>query len=165
MFTVFTERGNTPYTHSVKSLQIIWNHFPQFSAKNTIHVDDLSRNFALNPQEGLKIHAFKNAHTPEALRDRELDKLARYMLHIAPMDDFRSLKHKDWKNIARALGPPWMTVRLSFACVFGVCMLNIWISMTFMYWYPQRARMRTSTIYNEMYCSAHNQRNFIHFLG
>jgi ubiquitin-like domain-containing CTD phosphatase 1 len=106
MFTVFTERGNTPYTHSVKSLQIIWNHFPQFSAKNTIHVDDLSRNFALNPQEGLKIHAFKNAHTPEAIRDRELDKLARYMLYIAPLDDFRSLKHKDWKSIVRALGAP-----------------------------------------------------------
>ncbi|KIM86178.1 hypothetical protein PILCRDRAFT_816102 [Piloderma croceum F 1598] len=105
MFTVFTERGNTPYTHSVKALQIIWNHFPRFSAKNTIHVDDLSRNFALNPQEGLKINAFKNAHTAEAMNDRELEKLARYMLHIALVDDFRSLQHKNWKNIARALGP------------------------------------------------------------
>ena len=53
-----------------------------------------SRNFALNPQEGLKINAFKNAATLQASQDRELDKLARYMLHIAPMDDFRSLKHK-----------------------------------------------------------------------
>jgi ubiquitin-like domain-containing CTD phosphatase 1 len=37
-----------------------------------------SRNFALNPKEGLKISAFKNAHTREAMADRELDKLARY---------------------------------------------------------------------------------------
>ncbi len=29
MFTVFTERDNKPWKHSVKALQIIWNHFPQ----------------------------------------------------------------------------------------------------------------------------------------
>lgn len=53
-----------------------------------------SRNFALNPTEGLKIHPFKNAHTPAAMADRELDKLARYMLHIANVADFRTLQHK-----------------------------------------------------------------------
>lgn len=53
-----------------------------------------SRNFALNPKEGLKIHAFKGAHTPEGMADRELDKLARYMVHIATVDDFRILSHK-----------------------------------------------------------------------
>ncbi|KAF7311350.1 HAD subfamily IIID h [Mycena kentingensis (nom. inval.)] len=64
MFTVFSTRDNKPWQHSVKALQIIWNKFPQFNASNTIHVDDLSRNFALNPKEGLKIAAFKGAHTP-----------------------------------------------------------------------------------------------------
>lgn len=83
------------------------------NAANTIHVDDLvsvpphsiwtkiesfgnwkSRNFALNPGEGLKIHPFKNAHTQEAMADRELDKLSQYMLHIANIEDFRTLKHK-----------------------------------------------------------------------
>ena len=29
MFTVFTERDNKPWTHSVKALQIIWNLLPQ----------------------------------------------------------------------------------------------------------------------------------------
>ncbi|KAF8720582.1 hypothetical protein AX14_010924 [Amanita brunnescens Koide BX004] len=29
MFTVFTEREGKTWTHSVKALQIIWNHFPQ----------------------------------------------------------------------------------------------------------------------------------------
>ncbi|KAF9246355.1 HAD-like domain-containing protein [Melanogaster broomeanus] len=106
MFTVFTERNGQPYTHSVKALQIIWNHFSQFTAKNTIHVDDLSRNFALNPNEGLKIHAFKNAHTEQALADRELEKLARYLIHIASVSDFGTLKHKDWKHVLRGLPRP-----------------------------------------------------------
>jgi len=101
MFTVFTERNGQPYAHHVKALQIIWNHFPQFSGKNTIHVDDLSRNFALNPNEGLKIHAFKNAHTEQARADRELVKVARYMVHIAATEDFRTLRHKEWKHVLR----------------------------------------------------------------
>lgn len=103
MFTIFTERNGKPWTHSVKALQIIWNHFPQFNASNTIHVDDLSRNFALNPKEGLKIQPFKNAHTSGAMADRELDKLSRYMLHIANVADFRTLSHKDWKQVIRSL--------------------------------------------------------------
>jgi len=53
-----------------------------------------SRNFALNPKEGLKISPFKNAHTPEAWADRELEKLGWYMVHIASVDDFSSLTHK-----------------------------------------------------------------------
>ncbi|KAG6814565.1 hypothetical protein H0H92_000093 [Tricholoma furcatifolium] len=93
MFTVFTERDGKPWSHSVKALQIIWNKFPQYNATNTIHIDDLSRNFALNPKEGLKIQAFKNAHTPEAMADRELNKLAQYLVHIHPLD-FKSLRHK-----------------------------------------------------------------------
>ncbi len=52
------------------------------------------RNFALNPKEGLKISAFKNAHTQAAMADRELAKLARYLLHIANThEDFRDAKH------------------------------------------------------------------------
>ncbi|KAJ3900889.1 HAD-like domain-containing protein [Lentinula edodes] len=103
MFTVFTERDGQEWQHSVKALQIIWNHFPQFNATNTVHVDDLGRNFALNPQCGLKIHAFKNAHTLEAQADRELDKLARYMVHIAPLSDLRSLSHANWKTVLKNL--------------------------------------------------------------
>jgi len=105
MFTVFSKRDGKSYSHHVKPLQIIWNHFPQFSASNTIHVDDLGRNFALNPRQGLKISAFRDAHTPRAMADRELDDLARYLLHIATTDDMEKLNHKDWKRIVRALPP------------------------------------------------------------
>ncbi|PPQ98843.1 hypothetical protein CVT24_003397 [Panaeolus cyanescens] len=109
MFTVFTEKDNQPWSHSVKALQIIWNHFPQFNEKNTIHVDDLaslSRNFALNPRSGLKISAFKNAHTAESRADRELEKLGRYMVFIASLPDFSALSHKNWKSVVRGLGGP-----------------------------------------------------------
>jgi len=105
MFTVFSKRDGKSYSHHVKPLQIIWNHFPQFSAKNTIHVDDLGRNFALNPKQGLKISAFRDAHTPRAMADRELDDLAKYLLHVATVDDMETLNHKDWKRIVRALPP------------------------------------------------------------
>lgn len=53
-----------------------------------------SRNFALNPKEGLKIPAFKNAHSAEAIADRELDKLGKYLLHIANVPDFQTLSHR-----------------------------------------------------------------------
>ncbi|KAF7986558.1 hypothetical protein HWV62_26296 [Athelia sp. TMB] len=97
--------GLHEFLEGMYALSIIWNHFPQCSAKNTIHVDDLSRNFALNPKEGLKIHAFKDAHTPAATQDRELEKLTRYMVHIASVDDFRILQHNEWKNVLRDLRP------------------------------------------------------------
>jgi len=99
MFRVFSTRDGQPYTHAVKALGIIWHHLPQFGPKNTIHVDDLGRNFALNPNEGLKISPFKDAHTPRAAQDRELDRLSRYLVHIAGLEDFRTVNHKDWKKV------------------------------------------------------------------
>jgi len=62
MFSVSVQKNNERTTHSVKALEIIWRKFPdRFDSRNTIHIDDLGRNFALNPQSGLKISAFKNA--------------------------------------------------------------------------------------------------------
>ncbi|KAL7413364.1 HAD-like domain-containing protein [Mrakia frigida] len=93
MFTIFTEREGQPY----KRLQLLWNKFPQFSAANTVHIDDLSRNFALNPREGLKIKAFKGAGTNAAAADRELVKLGAYLIRLAGLGDFREMDHgKDW---------------------------------------------------------------------
>ncbi|GJE87132.1 HAD subfamily IIID h [Phanerochaete sordida] len=104
MFTVFSVKDGKPYKHSVKALPILWNHFPQYGPRNTIHVDDLGRNFALNPNQGLKIHAFKEAHRPESQADRELWKVSRYLVHIAHQyDDFSALNHKDWKNVVKRL--------------------------------------------------------------
>jgi len=98
MFTVFSNRNNQIQKHHVKPLKIIWNHLPQFNAKNTIHIDDLGRNFALNPGEGLKISPFKNAHSPAAAEDRELLRLADYLVRISSVSDFQTLDHRKWRK-------------------------------------------------------------------
>ncbi|KAF9430294.1 hypothetical protein BGZ76_000892 [Entomortierella beljakovae] len=97
MFSVMSQRDGKPFKHQVKALDIIWSKFPQYSARNTIHIDDLSRNFAMNPRSGLKIGAFKNGaisrHT-----DRELYHLARYLVDISRSVDFKEHDHKAWKS-------------------------------------------------------------------
>ena len=75
MFTVFSKRDGKSYSHHVKPLQVIWNHFPQLyvvfpfgntrciyqvipisGAKNTIHVDDLvSCTLSLSEDTGLMV--------------------------------------------------------------------------------------------------------------
>ncbi|ORY28457.1 HAD-like domain-containing protein [Naematelia encephala] len=79
MFPIFSKRGGKIMKHEVKPLAYFWAKFPEWSQKNTIHIDDLARNFALNPGEGLKIRAFKSAGTLEGLQDRELLKLGPYV--------------------------------------------------------------------------------------
>ncbi|KAG8887594.1 hypothetical protein FRB98_009322 [Tulasnella sp. 332] len=109
MFTVFsTPESNTrKQKHSVKALKIIWTRFPQFGPANTVHVDDLGRNFALNPGEGVKVHAFKDCHTTASMQDTELPKLGRYLVHLgANVLDFRTVKHKNWRKAADSLPQP-----------------------------------------------------------
>jgi ubiquitin-like domain-containing CTD phosphatase 1 len=75
------KKKNEDYKHQVKPLALIWKKFSQFSDLNTIHIDDLSRNFAMNPQSGLKITAFKNAPMTRD-SDTELIHLTKYLLQI-----------------------------------------------------------------------------------
>ncbi|OCF43570.1 HAD hydrolase, family IIID [Kwoniella heveanensis CBS 569] len=94
MFPVFTQRDGRPYKHEVKPLAYFWAKFPHWSPKNTIHIDDLARNFALNPGEGLRIRAFNKAGQPEGYADRELPRLARYLINIANnVEDFSTVDH------------------------------------------------------------------------
>lgn len=81
---------------NVKPLAVIWGKFiGQYNPKNTIMFDDTRRNFLMNPQNGLKIKAyrdsFKNRETDEELRH-----LALYLEKIAKLDDFTFLDHKNW---------------------------------------------------------------------
>lgn len=96
--------------HKVKALEVIWRRFPQFyNARNTIHIDDLSRNFALNPSNGLKIKAFRTPKRPGSKAepvaspddDRELFALQTYLLQLAhpSVTDFCAWKgHREWKS-------------------------------------------------------------------
>lgn len=77
-----TRRDGTSVTHSVKPLQLIWTKFPRWGPHNTVHVDDLSRNFALNLGSGLKVSAYFRKKA-SARRDSELLALARYLEDLA----------------------------------------------------------------------------------
>jgi len=138
MFKVFTKRNGEPFTHSVKALKVIWNKFPQWyaprpptspicpslffaiqitlksrNAHNTVHIDDLSRNFAMNPLSGIKITAFHNAATLSAGQDRELSLLQRYLhLLVERKIDFRRVEHhvsvllckaSTWPDVLKAM--------------------------------------------------------------
>ncbi|KAJ2668379.1 hypothetical protein IWW42_005247 [Coemansia sp. RSA 1085] len=50
MISVRSQRGGKVVSHHVKALEIIWSWFSQYNYKNTVHVDDLDRNFVLNWQ-------------------------------------------------------------------------------------------------------------------
>jgi len=98
MFKVTSKsRSGETRTHEVKALEVIWNKMSCWNSRNTIHIDDLGRNFALNPQNGLKIKPFKNAHELRS-SDLELLFLAQYLVKISSLDDLSALKHEDWKK-------------------------------------------------------------------
>ncbi|XP_068709283.1 ubiquitin-like domain-containing CTD phosphatase 1 [Montipora foliosa] len=80
-----------------KPLGVIWGKFEEYNSKNTIIFDDLRRNFLMNPQNGLKIRPFREAHKNRH-KDKELLKLAKYLKRIARLDDFSSLNHKYWES-------------------------------------------------------------------
>jgi len=92
------EKDGKERTHEVKPLEVIWIKYPQyFSPRNTLHVDDLGRNFILNAQNGLKIKAFK--HSLETRHsDMELYYLAQYLDRIGDLDDLSALNHQKWKS-------------------------------------------------------------------
>jgi ubiquitin-like domain-containing CTD phosphatase 1 len=85
MFKVNGQRRGKPYVHEVKALDIIYAKLPQFNPANTIHIDDLARNFVMNPGEGLRISAFKNG--PENRHDTQLFLLEQYLRKIAVEED------------------------------------------------------------------------------
>ena len=81
-----------------KALGVIWGKYPDvYNEENTIIFDDLGRNFLMNPQNGLKIKPFKNAHTSR-YTDDELLKLLKYLLLISKLHSFKHLDHSKWKE-------------------------------------------------------------------
>ncbi|GAA5832277.1 hypothetical protein JCM11251_004304 [Rhodosporidiobolus azoricus] len=100
MFSIYSEREGKSYKHEVKALGILWAKFPgQYTSANTIHIDDLSRNFALNVKNGLKVHAYKNALTHDNVStDKELLYVARYLLQLTMIDDFTTLDHSRFRK-------------------------------------------------------------------
>ena len=100
MFTVESNVKGNKRQHEVKALELIWRKFPQWSAANTVHVDDLARNFAMNPKSGLKIKAYRNAAFAKN-SDRELLFLTQYLRLIASVDDFDELDFGEWHEFLK----------------------------------------------------------------
>eukprot|EP00392_Amoebophrya_sp_AT5.2_P002318 g2323.t1 len=86
----------------VKPLEVVYRYaqlrgVSNYSPGNTIMFDDLSRNFLLNPQQGLKIRPFRNALV-NGQADEELRKLERYLLLIKDCASFAGLNHRKWEK-------------------------------------------------------------------
>jgi ubiquitin-like domain-containing CTD phosphatase 1 len=100
MFTVkSTKRDGSSYVHHVKPLQLIWTKFPQWGSHNTVHVDDLFRNFALNLTSGLRVSAFHRKRSV-ATRDKELLGLKTYLERLAKSNlSFDDVNFEHWLDV------------------------------------------------------------------
>jgi ubiquitin-like domain-containing CTD phosphatase 1 len=99
MFSITsTKKDGSKVKHYVKPLQIIWSKFQHWNEKNTIHLDDLSRNFALNLHNGLKVSPY---HRKSSKKDVELLGLARFLEIIAlnKDTDFRLINLGNWLDV------------------------------------------------------------------
>ncbi|KAJ4799498.1 Ubiquitin-like domain-containing CTD phosphatase [Rhynchospora pubera] len=95
MITVQSDKHGT---FDCKPLGLIWAQFPEYySPRNTIMFDDLKRNFAMNPQNGLTIRPFRRAHMNRGT-DQELVKLTQYLMAIAELSDISLLDHSRWES-------------------------------------------------------------------
>jgi len=91
---VSTNRSGKKVTHHVKPLQIIWSKFPHWNSHNTVHLDDLSRNFALNLGSGLKCTAYyrkkkKNRSAAGGSKDQELLGIGRFLELLATNEEVK----------------------------------------------------------------------------
>lgn len=96
MFTVCsTDRRGQPRLHEVKALEVIWAKFPAFGPHNTVHVDDLGRNFAMNPRNGIEVRPFRLKTCDE---DVELEHLTAYLLSLVSVTDLSKVDHTVWRS-------------------------------------------------------------------
>ena len=104
-----TKRTGEDYDHHVKPLQILWDKLGPniYNSSNTIHVDDLARNFALNPSCGITISAFYRKKVTARKPDNELMGMGAYLTKLAlEVKDFDTVDHGRWKDVV--LGKEWV---------------------------------------------------------
>eukprot|EP00879_Flechtneria_rotunda_P027531 GHRR01029497.1.p1 GENE.GHRR01029497.1~~GHRR01029497.1.p1 ORF type:complete len:199 (+),score=47.63 GHRR01029497.1:240-836(+) len=94
MVTVQTEKYGV---FDCKPLQFIWSKFEEYTEDNTVMLDDLRRNYVLNPQQGLVIRPYKRAHLNRN-QDKELLYLMHYLTLIGQQKKLSHLNHKKWEK-------------------------------------------------------------------
>jgi len=97
MFSVSRrDRSGVKSEHAVKALEVIWSNFSSlWGPHNTLHVDDLSRNFAMNPKNGIKVSAYR---VSKRHKDTELLLLRKYLDYCAGLNDLSLVDHTSWKK-------------------------------------------------------------------
>jgi len=98
MFKIKTVVKGKEKEAAVKPMELIWSNLPGFDATNTVHVDDLKRNFALNPNEGIQVEGWyrnKGMAGDVVLRD-----LAGYLVELATKmgGKFDKVNKRRWKE-------------------------------------------------------------------
>jgi NLI interacting factor-like phosphatase len=106
-----SNNNSNSLTHHVKPLQIIWSEFQnRWDEHNTVHIDDLSRNFALSLQNGLKIKAYYRKKASSGRNDNELLSLSNYLIQLAHCQQpFNTINFTIWSDVVagrRPLVPP-----------------------------------------------------------
>lgn len=81
----------------VKPLEIIWERFPTFGPHNTVHVDDLCRNFYLNQRSGIEVSPW-HAKSRGARTDDELQLLTTYLLSLVAAPNLSEIDHSIWRK-------------------------------------------------------------------
>ena len=109
--TSMKKRTKETYSHHVKPLQLIWTKFPYWGVQNTVHVDDLTRNFALNMENGLRVNPFHRKKVKARTRDVELEALSIYLerLAVEARDRFHLVDLMNWMDVVT--GAKNLTVR------------------------------------------------------
>lgn len=103
MFSVSSQRDGRALSHEVKALEIIWAKFSRtWGRHNTLHVDDLSRNFAFNPKNGVKVSAYR---VSKRAGDHELFHLAGYLTQVSQAEDVTAVDHTQWKKLMETADP------------------------------------------------------------
>lgn len=102
MFRIIsTNRSGKSVEHHVKPLQIIWSKFTHWNSYNTVHLDDLERNFALNLGSGLKCTAYYRKKK-KGKKDAELLGLGRFLELLATneevKDNFDLVDFHSWQD-------------------------------------------------------------------
>ena len=100
--------GSEVVLSSVKPLRFIWERFPgNYGPHNTVHVDDVPRNFLLNPQNGLLISPWQSAgpdcderQRQRSRQDRELEYLLQYLQGLAEdsSGSWEGRDHSRWRQ-------------------------------------------------------------------
>lgn len=90
---------------NTKALAVIWGKWPElYGPHNTLMIDDLRRNFVMNPHNGVRIQPCRSLPVMRA-SDVELLRLRDYLLSLTGVSDVSDVSHSGWQRRVWRDGP------------------------------------------------------------